>query len=110
VSSPLSFGNSMTVGLTAANQGDADAPPFFVGLYLSTDTVTSADDVLFAFCNYGGGLPAGAASPCNFTDLFVASASPGTYHVLVYADPALRIPERDELNNTTVMPGTVEVQ
>src|SRR6185369_14828463 len=32
VSSPLSSGNPMTVGLTAANQGDADAPRFFVGL------------------------------------------------------------------------------
>jgi subtilisin family serine protease len=110
VSSPLESGNSFTVTLTAANQGTANAPPFFVSLALSADITFSADDSYFASCTYASGQPAATSGACSFTDAYGASVAPGTYHVLALADSEITVVERDEANNVTVMLGTVEVQ
>ncbi|ODM48230.1 hypothetical protein A9320_19340 [Ruegeria sp. PBVC088] len=39
-------GDFLHSGGTIANQGDADAPPFTFGIYLSTDPEVTADDLL----------------------------------------------------------------
>lgn len=113
VSSPLHAGNAMTVSGTVKNQGTAGtASAFALQFYLSTDTVVGPEDYrYFAFCIFNPPpLAAGASTSCSFTDTFASPQAAGTYHVLAEVDIQGLVPERDELNNVFVLPGTVVVE
>ncbi len=65
---------TLAVAGTVANIGSADAGPFRVGVYASTNSTISTADTLIAFANYSG-LSAGFQS--NFSGDVSVSISPG---------------------------------
>jgi len=99
-SSPVTIGGDLTVSVTVKNVGNADAPPFEVHLFLSTDTTFSNDDIDLAGCPVAQGLVAGTSSGCGGTLPFnPAGVTPGTFFVLGVADPANTVSESDETDN-----------
>jgi subtilisin family serine protease len=111
-SSPLKAGGTVTLASTIANDGPGRARAFYVSFYLSADAAYSADDVMFAVCNYPFGLDAGKTTSCTGTLPFqpVAPVAPGAYRVVMAVDSALEVAETDETNNVAVTPAPVIVQ
>ena len=111
-SSPIPTGGSVSVGSTIQNVGLGAAGAFYVSFYLSTDATYSPDDVLFAVCDFPGGLAAGASTPCTGSLPFqpMQPVPPGSYRVIVFADSALEVPETDETDNRATVFAPVVVQ
>lgn len=105
-SSPMTVGGSVTLASTIANDGPGRARAFYVSFYLSTDATYSADDVLFAVCDYPFGLDPGASTTCSGALPFqpVAAVAPGTYRVVMFVDSAGEVKETDEDDNVAVTP------
>jgi len=111
-STTVTAGGSVTVGSTIENLGRGKSGAFYVSFYLSTDAAYSADDVLFAVCDFPLGLAAGAATPCTGSLPFapVYPVAPGAYRVIVFADSALEVSESDESNNRATVAAPLVVQ
>ncbi|MBN1560460.1 hypothetical protein JW998_09430 [candidate division KSB1 bacterium] len=88
--------------VTWTNQGDAFTTGYYCGLYLSTDSSITTDDILISYKHFDGlGASAQAAWTSIQVDLSYLSFSiaPGTYYVGAYVDYLNDIPESDESNN-----------
>jgi subtilisin family serine protease len=94
-------GVAMTSAATVQNIGTGAASAFTFQVYLSrNDAVVNAGDTPYWFCRFGSLAP-GASSACDFTGEIPSSIEPGTYFLVVRADDADAIAERDETNNVS---------
>ena len=107
--SPLALapGFNVSVTSTVKNQGGAAAGPFDVGIYLSTDALSTdavldAGDTLLATRRVTGGLAPGAVSSATTPVVDPRGPARGDYVLIVRADAAVtdgEIAEADETNN-----------
>lgn len=81
-----SMGGTIAVENTVvANAGGGEAPEFYVGIFLSTDPVITAADLLLGW-RYVPGLAPGASSTDATTVALPTGLAPGTYYIGVIAD------------------------
>ena len=104
-SSDLVAGETIGPRLAAQvdNIGVADAGPFAVGFYLSTDLqITTADTLLFGGREFEDGLATGGSLSVGIAPVMgiPSDIAPGTYFLGVIADELEGIEEGDETNNT----------
>ena len=97
--STITRGDSIVVGDTVENQGNALAFPSSTLYYLSLDTTRSANDVLLFGIRGTLSLDAGASSPGTITVTVPTSTLPGSYYLLACADDLKKVPESNEKNN-----------
>jgi subtilase family serine protease len=92
--------NNITISYTVKNQGGGGAAgPFYVGLYLSTDSVITTADKYLGSAYLSAGLAAGASSSGNISVSVPTSIPAGTYYVGAYADYSGVVAETSETNN-----------
>ncbi|MFD2787788.1 CARDB domain-containing protein [Hymenobacter rubripertinctus] len=90
-----------------ANLGNAQASSSYVGYYLSTDAVLSANDVLLG-SSYGGTLSGGSyGSYRGISTSVPAATAPGNYYVLFVADYQNLVVESTKANNVSAVGLTV---
>jgi hypothetical protein len=104
----LAVGGSVTASIKTANVGKAPSKRSRTGLYLSSDTKKSRDDVLL------GSVKVPTLKPYRSKLATIhGSVPPGTppagYRILACADYRDRVPERSERNNCRSAPSTVTV-
>src|SRR5262249_41468611 len=97
-SNSVAWSDGVALTYRVSNWGPGDAPASSTRIYLSTDTVFSADDVLVT----SDPVDALAANP-GVTQIkgFVVTAAPGNYYVIAVADGGQSIAEGDETNNAS---------
>src|SRR6185295_13967512 len=94
------LGGQITVSVTVANQGSANAGTFRVGFYFSSDsTITTGDTFTEWFCDFPSGLAAGTQSTCGGPIGVPSSLPPGTYYFGAIVDDLGQIAENNEANN-----------
>jgi subtilase family serine protease len=101
VPSTAGAGTAITVTDTTANQGSAPAAASTTALYLSTNSVLDASDVLLG-SRAVPALAAGASSSGATAIAIPAATAAGTYFVLARADADDAVGETSEGNNTSV--------
>lgn len=112
-------GDSVTVSWTVRNSTvDAAVGDWLDAVYLSPDSLPSADDVLLGTVNHSGGLGGGMEYTARLAALdlvYVGSllaALPGVpeggYRILVRTDIRNVVPEFDENNNALSTPGNLQ--
>jgi CARDB/S-layer homology domain/Putative binding domain, N-terminal len=95
-----SIGGQITVSVTVANQGSANAGAFRLGFYFSTDsTITTGDTFTGWSCDFQSGLAAGASSTCGGPIGVPSSLAPGNYYFGAMADDVGQVAESNETNN-----------
>jgi hypothetical protein len=94
-----SVGGQITVSVTVANQGSANAGAFRLGFYFSTDSTITTGDTFTAWCDFPPGLAAGASATCGGPVGVPSSLSPGTYYFGAIADDLGAVAESNESNN-----------
>jgi len=95
-------GQDIAISEGVLNQGDASASGFQVGVYLSTDPVLDAGDVLLGL-RLLGTLDPGSESTVSGLPVQIPPDTPaGTYYVGTWADDTEVVPEKDEGNNRLV--------
>ena len=92
-------GDAVTVSVTVANQGTADAGGFEVAFVVSLDPTISADEISTGFSCSFAGLAAGETASCTTSIVVPPTLLPGTYHLGALADPTNQVPESNEDNN-----------
>ncbi len=94
------------INVSAQNVGSqVFSAGFTVTLYLSTDTVLSADDLLLSSTTSGLSLAAAGSRLIQFTNLTIpASVAPGSYQLLARIDPAPGNNDAGPANNTAALP------
>jgi subtilase family serine protease len=93
-------GDSFDVSWTVVNEGDGDATAGWTDdIYLSTDAVHSADDVLLAGMNGQSPLASGAEYTQTRTVTLSSGLALGNYFLLIRADRADQQAESDETDN-----------
>ena len=99
VSGPASgsTGDSITVSSTVSASGGIPAG-FYVGIYLSTDSVITSSDIFLGY-RYVTGLTPAAPSTASMTIKIPATATGGTYYIGAIADYNNMVKESDETNN-----------
>ncbi|GAB2770474.1 hypothetical protein HNQ93_000496 [Hymenobacter luteus] len=107
----LSFGEVPAGGSTGAftfmyNRGAGETGAYELGFYLSADTVFSAgNDVFLDLLANGINLTMNGGTIHSAPVLTIpATTAPGTYYLLLVADPRNRISESDETNNSRALP------
>ncbi len=101
-------GTSFSVSDSVQNNGLGAAGSFRVGVYLSTDPVITAADVLIGHRSLLSLDPAVRDDAQG--DLTVpATLAPGNYHVGVLVDDLEQVPETDEANNVAVAGALLQV-
>ena len=98
----VAVGNAASIAAGIRNQGPANAGPFRLGLYLSTDTNITTDDTWFAACSYEEGLLAGESETCSRSFPIPPRVRPGRYHLGAIVDDLDRVAENSETNNSRV--------
>ncbi len=97
-------GNPVVANITVRNASAVQTPGFDVRVYLSADGVVGAGDVLLQTIFIGTdtlGLAANGSATIPLSVPLPTSATPGTYRLIVVADPDNVVAESNELNNTT---------
>lgn len=109
IDSTVIVGDSATVTWVTQNSGANAASGFMrEGVYLSSDTLFSNDDVLMA--NPSFNVLLAPADTLHHQQRFkVKGVSPGAYYAIVRADLLNNIPESDEANNVTASSAPVSV-
>ena len=93
------IGMTISVTDTTKNVGGGDASPSVTGFYLSTDTVFSAEDRLFATRDVPA-LAAGTSSNTTTSVLIPSDVLPGAYYLIAHTnDGSPAIGETNEANN-----------
>ena len=99
-------GNRVTLALTVANVGDADAGFFRVGLYVSsTERLTSSSRIFAAGFLFGQA--AGSQNRLSGTVALPSGLAPGDYFIVAAADDLANVPETLEFNNTDAVRVTI---
>lgn len=108
----VTVGDSVAITTTVHNDGDEDAPPFLVGIYLSTDATITAQDLPLVVRSVSTGLDAGFTSVQAAPVLVPNNIPAGTYFMGAIADKDGTINELDETDNLFELTGmfTVEAQ
>ncbi len=92
----------LALSYTVQNQGNANAGAFNVGFYLSSDNVITSQDTLLASSKaLKNGLAAGGSTgstPLSIT--LPKTTAPGSYFIGAIADPANKVSETNESDNT----------
>ncbi|MBM4047741.1 MAG: hypothetical protein FJ279_21765, partial [Planctomycetes bacterium] len=88
--------------------------PWDEAVFLSSDPIWDADDVLLGAVAFDGALEPGQEADFSETFTVPADLAPGRYYVIAYSDylanePAGRIAEADEDNNWHVAPDPLDV-
>ncbi len=96
------IGSTASISADIRNQGPANAGPFRLGLYLSTDSTITTDDTWFAACSYEAGLLAGESETCSRSYPIPPRVSPGRYYLGAIVDDLDRVAENSETNNARV--------
>jgi len=99
-------GDTITVDVTALNQGDGDAGASTTYFYLSDDAVIDAGDTLLGTAATGA-LAAGG-SEAESEQFTLAGDLSGTYYIGALADGGATVGESDENNNTASLQITVD--
>ena len=87
VSGPASAarGGTKSVSDTATNIGGGSASSFYVGIYLSADSIITESDMLLGY-RYVPGLDPGASNTGTTSITIPSSIAPGTYYIGAIAD------------------------
>jgi subtilase family serine protease len=93
-----SAGCAIAVSDTTTNQGSAPAPASITSVYLSSNVVFDASDVLLGSRSLPA-LAAGGTSTAGTTVTLPSVLATGTYYLIAQADGAAAIAELNELNN-----------
>ena len=93
------IGSAASISAGIRNQGPANAGPFRLGFYLSSDTFFTPDDTWFAACSYEAGLLAGESETCSRSFPIPPRVSPGNYFLGAVVDDLDRVAENSETNN-----------
>ena len=96
------IGSAASISAGIRNQGPANAGPFRLGFYLSSDTFFTPDDTWFAACSYEAGLLAGESETCSRSFPIPPRVSPGNYFLGAVVDDLDRVAENSETNNARV--------
>ena len=103
-------GQGLDVSVVVRNRGAVAAPPFAVGLLLSTDsTIASGADRLLTVQQVAGGLAAGVQTSFTTRLTLPADVAPGAYFVGAFADLGGVVDEVDEANNGLSGPNPLQV-
>ena len=97
-------GDPVVANITVRNASAVQTPGFVVLVYLSADGTVGAGDVLLQTVTIGTdrlGLAANASATIPLSVPLPTSATPGTYRLIVVADPDNVVSESNESNNTT---------
>ncbi len=92
-------GKDVSISASIHNQGPADAGPFRLGLYLSTDDAVTTGDTWFAACAYEAGLAAGQSATCSRSFPLPPRVRPGRYFPGAVVDDLDQVAENSEANN-----------
>lgn len=99
-------GGTARLSFTLANQGGASTGAFTTGVYLSTDSVIDASDLLLM--ELPDQLAAGASvARTRFGAPIPAGTAPGQYYIGILADNQGTVAEGNEGNNTAAQPLTI---
>lgn len=98
VPTTLNSGEMVSVQVTVKNQGTVKAGKFYIGLYLSSDSIITTGDT-FLSDEYLSTLAAGAEESYT-TSITLPKNTNGTYYVGAIVDTKGKITESDETNNT----------
>jgi len=109
-SNSATHGDSVTITTSIQNNGDEDAPPFLVGIYLSQDAVITTQDIPLVVRSVHTGLAAGFSSVQSAPVLVGSTIPPGTYFMGAIADKDGTINELDESDNLAEIVGQFTVQ
>lgn len=91
------------IRLEVRNRGNAQAGPFRMGFYLSSDAVISTSDRFTDWsCTAQNGLAAGALFVCTGEIGIPLGITPGTYYLGAYADDQFAVAESNVDNNYRV--------
>jgi subtilase family serine protease len=106
-------GEELTVSATVLNNGQENAGPFRVGVYLSDDaTITTADRPFIDSCEFAGLAPGALESEgnvCTVTFTLPEDLTPGsTVYIGAFADDEFAVEEGNEGNNTNYVEVEVE--
>jgi hypothetical protein len=101
-SGPASAGTGSSINVldSVENQGASKAGAFYVGYYLSSDSVVSIADTRIGR-RYVSSLAAQAVNSTTTSVSIPRTLVPGTYYLGAVADYVERSPEQDETNNTS---------
>ncbi|MEK7209017.1 MAG: CARDB domain-containing protein, partial [Patescibacteria group bacterium] len=95
----LAGGTVTLPALTVKNQGNTDAGPFFLGFYLSSDSIITSGDTSLDH-SYFNGLAGLASFPMGSPIITIPAATPaGRYYIGLLADEYGTVTEFDENNN-----------
>ena len=105
-------GDSVSITTTVHNDGNENAPPFLVGIYLSDDATITAQDMPLVVRSVSTGLAAGFTSVQSAPVLVPTTIPAGTYFMGAIADKDGTISELDENDNLFELVGmfTIEAQ
>ena len=92
-------GGTISVTSTTRNQGTGVAGAFRVGVYLSTNTTITMDDLLLDSCSFAS-LGVSGTADCDRSVTIPGTVTPGTYYVGAVADDRSSVPESNETNNS----------
>jgi len=101
-------GDTIQLVTKVKNDGDLDAGPFRVGIYLSDDDVITSSDVLIGTRDLLG-LTAGFASATSAPFVIPLGTQTGDYRVGALADDLFEVDESDEDDNELLASGVVTV-
>ena len=94
----LNAGDSLTVSVAIANQGNSNAGSSQTGFYLSRDQILDGSDQLLGTANLGS-LRKGKSVNQSFSTTLAQDLGAGTYYVIAKADNLAGITESNENNN-----------
>ncbi len=104
-SNALDAGDNITISFDTQNNGTASAGSYTTGVYLSTDNIITADDILIGTSAFNGTIPAGFQyNVTNGSVTIPGDIAGGTYYIGVVADIYNEVAESDETNNATTAP------
>lgn len=106
--SVVEAGGTITIADEVTNQGVVAAPPFHIGIYLSSNEVLSVSDVLVGE-RWVEGLAVGATSQAITEVTLAPGLTSGTWYVGVIVDDVAAVPETGEGDNALLAGGTLDV-
>lgn len=105
----IEAGASLALTLRVRNLGPDEVPTFRTGVYLSTDEVFGATDVLLGTWT-SPGLDASADFDVSDSAQIPVGTTPGAYRIILAADDAFQLAETLESNNRLTSSAVIQVE